>query len=155
MTTFDTDYVVLRYLRRLDRAAAAEHLPYTCRNELAGEMGDRLRSALGAVVYFDEVSVRSVLHQIGPPEPMVAAIARRIGAKPAPRPRTNRIALVALGCGLFWLAGIGSMLAIFLGQRARVAIKLSDGRQRGGHIALAAVVTGLIGLAVPMLLGLA
>lgn len=155
MTTFDTDYVVLRYLRRLDKAAAAQHLPYTCRNDLAGEVGDRLRTALGAVICFDEISVRSVLHEIGPPEPMVTAIAQRIGAKPPPRPRINRTALIALGCGLLWLAGIGSMLAIVLGHKARVAIKLTDGRECGEGVAVGAIVTGLLGLGLPLLLGLA
>jgi hypothetical protein len=85
---------------------------------------------------------------------MVAAIAQRIGAKPPPRPRVNRTALLALGCALIWLAGVGSMLAILLGHRARATIKLSDGRERGQRIATAASAGGVLGLACPLVFGL-
>lgn len=88
MTTIDANALVLRYLRRLDDAAAAESLPHTYRNELVGDVRARLQTALQSSPD-DPRATRAVLGEIGPPEAVVAAVANRYAQDPL-EPRISR-----------------------------------------------------------------
>ena len=61
-------------------------------------------------------------------------------------PETNGLALTSLFLGIFWIFGLGSIAAIYLGHRALKEIDASDGRQDGGGFAWAGIVAGVFGL---------
>lgn len=62
------------------------------------------------------------------------------------RGQLSGLAVVALGCAVIWVFGLGSLLAVVLGHLARRRIR-SRG-QRGGAIALVALLLGYLGLVV-------
>ncbi len=60
---------------------------------------------------------------------------------------TSGLAIASLFCGIIWLFGIGSVLAIVLGYAGMKEIRGSNGRRSGWAIALAGLITGVVGLA--------
>src|SRR3954466_9998731 len=63
-----------------------------------------------------------------------------------PAARTNRLAVWALVLAVLTLGGIGSVLGIVLGAKARRQSR--DTGERGGGLALAAIVVGVLTLMV-------
>ncbi len=61
-------------------------------------------------------------------------------------PETNGLALASLFLGIFWIFGVGSLVAIYLGHRALQEIEASGGRQSGRAFAWAGIVSGIFGL---------
>jgi hypothetical protein len=61
-------------------------------------------------------------------------------------PETNGLALTSLFLGIFWIFGLGSIIAIYLGHRALKEIEASGGEQSGGAFAWAGIVSGIFGL---------
>jgi DNA-binding PadR family transcriptional regulator len=143
-----TDPQVDDYLRRLDAAAAA--LPAHRREELVAEIRDHLQEALRQAPASDKTAVRNVLERLGPPEEIAAAAADSPPSDQlvAPFRETNGSAIVAVVLGVLWFAGIGSVLALVFGYRARREIKNSAGTQKGSGLATAAIILGWIGIAV-------
>ena len=54
---------------------------------------------------------------------------------------------MSLVLGIFWMYGVGALLAVIFGHRALKQIKASRGRQRGRGLAIAGLVLGYFGLA--------
>src|SRR6266487_4799380 len=69
------------------------------------------------------------------------------GQVAAPYRETNGFAIVSALLGVAWFAGIGSVLALVFGYRARREIKRSGGRQKGLGLATAGIILGWIGIA--------
>ena len=136
------------YLRRLDAAASA--LPAHRREELISEIRDHLQEALRQTPASDETAVRNALERLGPPEEIAAAAADSVPSDHlvAPFRETNGSAIVAVVLGVLWFAGIGSVLALVFGYRARREIKSSGGSQKGSGLATAGIILGWIGIAV-------
>ena len=151
MTNVRTDRLIDDYLRRLDAAAAA--LPADRRAELVSEIRAHLREAVeDGATREDEIAVRNVLERLGSPEEIVAAASDFAPAPPGgPVREVNGLAVASLLLGVLWLFGVGAVLAIILGFRARWEIKRSDGRQRGLSLALAGIIVGVLGLAVVLI----
>lgn len=61
-------------------------------------------------------------------------------------PRTNGLAIAALVLSIVNLCGIGSLLAVIFGTKARREIRESGGAQTGDGMALAGTIIGAIGL---------
>ena len=59
---------------------------------------------------------------------------------------TNGLALTSLFLGIFWIFGLGSIAAIYLGHKALREIEISEGAQSGRAFAWAGIVSGLFGL---------
>jgi len=59
-------------------------------------------------------------------------------------PRTNRMAAWGLALAILTLGGIGSVLGIVFGAKARAQIRAS--RERGAGLAMAAIVVGIVTL---------
>jgi Domain of unknown function (DUF4190) len=142
-----TDPLVDDYLRRLDAAASA--LPAHRRDELLSEIRDHLREALLQTPAGDKAAVRNVLERLGPPEEIVAA------ATDPPRDQlvaalsqTNGLAIASVLLAVLWFAGIGAVLALVFGYRARSEIKNSAGSQTGSSLATAGITLGWIGIAI-------
>ncbi len=74
-----------------------------------------------------------------------ARAARRLTAS-VPGRRTNDLAILSTGLGIFWLGGIGSLLALILGFVARSQIRRND--EGGMGLAIAGIALGVVGLAV-------
>ncbi len=87
------------------------------------------------------------------PPSLVRVRAERSPARapaPAPAPvvaRTNGTAVASFVLALVGLLGVGSVLGIIFGYRARREIRRSRGAQRGDRLALAAIVIGFCTLA--------
>ncbi len=143
-----TDPLVDDYLRRLDAAASA--LPADRREELISEIRGHLQEALRQAPASDEVAVRNLLERLGPPEEIVSAATDPAppGQVAAPYRETNGFAIVSALLGVVWFAGIGSVLALVFGYRARREIKRSGGRQKGLGLATAGIILGWIGIAI-------
>jgi hypothetical protein len=62
-------------------------------------------------------------------------------------PTNNGFAIASLVLGILCLYGIGSVLALIFGYKARREIDESRGRQKGRGMATAGVVLGWIGVA--------
>ena len=143
-----TDPLADDYLRRLDAAASA--LPAHRREELVSEIGDHLQEALRRAPASDETAVRNMLERLGPPEEIAAAATdatppdQLVGAFR----ETNGSAIVSVVLGVLWFAGIGSLLALVFGYRARREIKNSAGSQKGSGLATAGIILGWIGIAI-------
>lgn len=144
-----TDPLVDDYLRRLEAAASA--LPAGRRLELVSEIRGHLREALRQVPEGDEAGVRNALERLGTPEEIAAA------ALDAPDDRPNTVAVSQQPSGLaiasllmavLWFAGIGAVLALVFGYRARKEIRDSAGRKTGSGLATAGIVVGWIGIAI-------
>jgi hypothetical protein len=141
-----TDALVEDYLRRLDAAAA--RLPSDRRTELVSEIREHLQEGLRQSPTDDEVSVRNLLERLGPPEEIVTEAADSTPpGLAAPAPVTNNAAVVSVVLGALWLLGIGSVLALVFGYRARRQIKSSEPRQTGAGLATAGIVLGWVGIA--------
>jgi uncharacterized protein DUF4190/HAAS domain-containing protein len=141
-----TDALVEDYLRRLDAAAA--RLPSDRRTELVSEIREHLQEGLRQSATDDEVSVRNLLERLGPPEEIVTEAADSMPPSlAAPSPGTNNAAVVSVVLGALWLMGIGSLLALVFGYRARRQIKSSEPRQAGAGLATAGIVLGWVGIA--------
>ena len=141
-----TDPLADDYLRRLDAAASA--LPADRREELVSEIRDHLQEALRQTPAGDKAAVRNVLERLGTPEEVAAAAAD----PPPPGPpvaafsQVNSLAIASLVLGVLWFAGIGAVLALVFGYRARSQIKNSAGRQSGSGLATAGIILGWIGI---------
>lgn len=59
---------------------------------------------------------------------------------------TNGFAIAALVLGIIWIWGIGSILALIFGYKAKGEIDRSAGRQGGRGMAVAGIVLGWIGV---------
>jgi hypothetical protein len=139
-----TDPLAEDYLRRLHAAASA--LPPHRRHELFSELRDHLDEALRPAPPGDEAAVRNELERLGPPEEIAtAADPAPLGLLAAPVPETNGSAIASVLLGALWFAGIGSVLALVFGYRARQQIKNSAGGQKGSGLATAGIILGWIG----------
>ncbi len=143
-----TDPLVDDYLHRLD--AAASMLPADQRDELVSEIRDHLQEALRQTPAGDQAAVRNALERLGSPEEIAAA-----AADPAPghRPagtasQINVLAIASVLAAVLWLAGLGAVLALVFGYRARRQIKDSAGSQTGSGLATAGIILGWIGIAI-------
>jgi hypothetical protein len=61
-------------------------------------------------------------------------------------PEANGLALTSLFLGIFWIFGIGSVVAIYLGHKALKEIEASDGGQSGRAFAWTGIASGVFGL---------
>ncbi len=68
------------------------------------------------------------------------------GAEGSAGPETNGFALASLLLGIFWLFGLGSVAAIYLGIRALNQIQRAEGQQTGGALAWGGICAGIFGL---------
>jgi len=143
-----TDPLADDYLRRLDAAASA--LPAHRRQELVSEIRDHLQEGLRQAPAGDETAVRNMLERLGPPEEIAAAATDSTPPDQlvAPLRETNGSAIVSVVLGVLWFAGIGSLLALVFGYRARREIKNSAGSQKGSGLATAGIILGWIGIAI-------
>jgi hypothetical protein len=138
-----TDHIVDDYLHRLDVAASA--LPAHRREELTSEIRDHIQEALRQIPAGDETAMRNMLERLGTPEEIVAA------AGPPPGPpgdfsQVNGFAIASVLAAVLWLAGIGAVLALIFGYRARAQINSSAGTQTGSGLAAAGIILGWIGV---------
>ncbi|HUW04161.1 MAG TPA: DUF4190 domain-containing protein [Acidimicrobiales bacterium] len=83
---------------------------------------------------------------IAPPPPQMGS-----GWQPAPYGSagpvgTNGFAIASLVLSLIWIYGIGSILALVFGYKARREIDESNGRQTGRGMATAGIVIGWLGV---------
>jgi hypothetical protein len=147
MDTVETDHLVDYYLRRLDHAAA--HIEPARRSELVAEIRSHIETALGQEEATGETAVRNVLDRLGPPEEIVSEATEGLppNAPQGSPPETNSSAVVSLILGALWLVGIGSVLALIFGYRARREIKSSQPKQAGAGLATAGIVLGWVGIA--------
>jgi predicted RNA-binding Zn-ribbon protein involved in translation (DUF1610 family) len=69
-------------------------------------------------------------------------------ARPSPdgAGQTNGLAVASLVLGIVWLWGVGSVLALVFGLRARGQIKRSAGRLHGAGLAVAGITLGIVGI---------
>jgi Domain of unknown function (DUF4190) len=63
------------------------------------------------------------------------------------RSSTNGMAIASMVLGIMWLAGIGSLLALIFGLKARKQIDSSHGTQGGRGMSTAGIVLGIVGIA--------
>lgn len=143
-----TDPLVDDYLRRLGAAASA--LPAHRRDELVCEIRDHLQEALSQTPADDKAAVHNVLERLGSPEEIAAAAADPLppGQLAAAFSQTNGLAIASLLLAVLWFAGIGAVLALVFGYRARREINNSAGRQTGSGLATAGIILGWIGITV-------
>jgi hypothetical protein len=85
-----------------------------------------------------------------PPPPVTAFSPPPAGYSPAgyapPRPAgTNGMAIASLVLSLVWMCGVGSLLAIIFGRKAKAEIAKTG--EQGEGLATAGLVIGIIGLA--------
>jgi len=141
------DPLVDDYLRRLDAAASA--LPAHQREELVCEIRDHLREALRQTPAGDKAAVRVALERLGPPEEIAAAATDPPPpGQPAAVSETNGLAIASVLLAVLWFAGIGAVLALVFGYRARSQIKNSSGTQTGSGLATAGIILGWIGITI-------
>ena len=142
-----TDPLVDDYLRRLD--AAASRLPADQREELVSEIRDHLQEAIGQTPTGDQAAVRNALERLGSPEEIAAAAADPGPGQPAgAASQINGLAIASVLVAVLWFAGLGALLALVFGYRARGQIKDSAGRQTGSGLATAGIILGWIGIAI-------
>jgi len=142
------DPLVDDYLRRLD--AAASPLPAHRREELVSEIRDHLREALRQTPAGEKAAVRHVLERLGTPEEIAAAAT---DPPPPGQPvdafsQVNGLAIASLLLAVLWFAGLGAVLALVFGYRARSQIKNSAGGQAGWSLANAGIILGWIGVTI-------
>ena len=144
-----TDPLVDDYLHRLD--AAASTLPADQRDELVSEIRDHLQEALRRTPAGDQAAVRNALERLGSPEEIAAAAAAADPASGQPAGAASQINVLAIAsvlAAVLWLAGLGAVLALVFGYRARRQIKDSAGSQTGSGLATAGIILGWIGIAI-------
>jgi hypothetical protein len=141
-----TDPLVDDYLRRLDAAASA--LPAHQRDELVSQIRDHLQEALRQTPPDDTAAVRNVLERLGPPEEIAAAATDPppSGQPVAAFSQINGLAIASVLLAVLWFAGLGAVLALVFGYRARSQIKNSAGTQTGSGLATAGIILGWIGI---------
>lgn len=61
---------------------------------------------------------------------------------PAQQPRTNRMAAWGLALAILTLGGVGSVLGVVMGAKARQTIRTTG--ERGSGLALAAIIVGVL-----------
>ena len=61
-------------------------------------------------------------------------------------PQTNAMAIASMVLGIFWIYGIGAILALIFGYKALKEIDGSNGTQTGRGMATAGIVLGWIGI---------
>jgi Domain of unknown function (DUF4190) len=145
--TVHTDPLTDDYLRRLEAAASA--LPAHRRDELVSQIRDHLQEALRQAPAGDQAAVRNVLERLGPPEETAAATDPPPPGRPAAASsQVNGLAIASLALAVLWLAGIGAVLALACGYRARSQIRNSAGRQAGAGLATAGITLGWIGVTI-------
>src|SRR5579871_5214608 len=133
------DPLVDDYLRRLDAAASA--LPAHRREELVAQIRDHLQEALRQTPAGDKAAVRNVLERLGTPEEIAAAATDPPAGPPAAAfSQVNGLAIASVLLAVLWLAGIGAVLALAFGYRARAQIKNSAGTQTGSGLATAGII---------------
>jgi hypothetical protein len=141
------DPLVDDYLRRLDAAASA--LPAHQREELISEIRDHLAEALRQTPAGDKAAVRTALERLGPPEEIAAAATDPPPpGQPAAVSQVNSLAIASVLLAVLWFAGIGAVLALVFGYRARSQIKNSAGTQTGSGLATAGIILGWIGITI-------
>jgi hypothetical protein len=59
---------------------------------------------------------------------------------------TNGMAVASLVLGIVWLGGLGAVLALIFGIKARRQIDLARGAQGGRGLAIAGIVLGIVGI---------
>jgi Domain of unknown function (DUF4190) len=74
---------------------------------------------------------------------------------PARVPKTNGMAVASLTLGILWLGGLGAALALLFGYMGKGEIDRSDGSESGRGLAIAGIVLGWVGIAIPFLFFLA
>jgi hypothetical protein len=142
-----TDPLVDDYLRRLD--AAASRLPADQREELVSEIRDHLQEALRQTPTGDQAAVRNALERLGSPEEIAAAAADPATGQPAgAASQINGLAIASVLVAVLWFAGLGAVLALIFGYRARRQIRDSAGSQTGSGLATAGIILGWIGIAI-------
>lgn len=143
-----TDPLIDDYLRRLDVAASA--LPAHRREELVSEIRDHLQEALRQAPAGDEAAVRNALERLGTPEEIAAAAADPAppGQPVAPVTQVNGLAIASVLLAVLWFAGIGAVLALVFGYRARRQVQDSAGAQTGAGLATAGIILGWIGIVI-------
>lgn len=144
-----TDPLVDDYLRRLDAAASA--LPAHRRDELVSQIRDHLQEALRQAPAGDKAAVRNVLERLGPPEEIAAAATDSPpppGQLAADFSQVNGLAIASVLLAVLWFAGIGAVLALVFGYRARREIENSAGSQTGSGLATAGIILGWIGITI-------
>ena len=114
------------------------------------EIRDHLQEGLSQIPAGDEPAVRNLLERLGPRQEIVSAATDEVppGRLVAPYRETSGLAVASLLLGILWFAGIGSVLALVFGYRARHEIKNSGGRQSGSGLAFAGIILGWIGVAI-------
>jgi uncharacterized membrane protein len=141
------DPLVDDYLRRLDAAASA--LPAHQREELVSEIRDHLREALRQTPAGDKAAVRTALERLGPPEEIAAAATDSPPpGQPTAVSQANGLAIASVLVAVLWFAGLGAVLALVFGYRARSQIKKSAGTQTGSGLATAGIILGWIGITI-------
>ena len=71
---------------------------------------------------------------------------------PPPMPKTSGMAIASLVCGIVWVYGVTSVLAIVFGAIARKNIRESNGWVTGGGMATAGLVLGIVGVAATIII---
>jgi Domain of unknown function (DUF4190) len=143
-----TDPMVDDYLRRLDAAASA--LPAHRRDELVSQIRDHLQEALRQAPAGDQAAVRNMLERLGPPEEIADAAADPPppGQLGAAFGQVNGLAIASVLLAVLWFAGLGAVLALVCGYRARREIRNSAGTQTGSGLATAGIILGWIGITI-------
>jgi hypothetical protein len=70
----------------------------------------------------------------------------------AAAPQSHGLAVASLVLGILWLCGVGSILALIFGYRARDQMDKAPGRYTGRGLATAGVVLGWVGVGIIALL---
>ena len=142
-----TDPLVDDYLRRLN--AAASTLPADERDELVAEIREHLEEALRQYPAGDQAAVHNALERLGSPEEIAAAAADPAAGQPAGAvSQINGLAIASVVLAVLWFAGLGAVLALVFGYRARKQINHSAGSQTGSSLATAGIILGWIGIAI-------
>jgi Domain of unknown function (DUF4190) len=142
-----TDPLVDDYLRRLN--AAASTLPADERDELVSEIREHLEEALRQYPAGDQAAVHNALERLGSPEEIAAAAADPAPGQPAGAvSQINGLAIASVVLAVLWFAGLGAVLALVFGYRARRQINHSAGSQTGSGLATAGIILGWIGIAI-------
>ena len=104
------------------------------RDELVSQIRDHLQEALRQAPAGDKAAVRNVLERLGPPEEIAAAATDSPpppGQLAADFSQVNGLAIASVLLAVLWFAGLGAVLALVFGYRARREIENSAGSADG------------------------